>query len=225
MPGGKLTSYDEWVQEQRAKQRREAEDRTRLLPDDLADQILRAAQVERKRLLDRIDAIDEDIETLEARKDALKSEYHDALIKRAPTRRVKRNLDGSVEIIEKEHERYVVGEAAIEVGKRRRAVQEHITMLHRAKAQAGGDLRALTKVEAAAERGVATVLMHIVKKWHTRVNIGRLADKVPMGRSHFADAAGNELPDEALDENGRPARLPSAREARQEADAPLRMEA
>jgi hypothetical protein len=63
--------------------------------------------------------------------------------------------------------------------------------------------REIKQVQTHAGQGIMTALYTIVRSWKAPVGIGELARRIPMGPS-YVDAAGYELPPEALDANGEP---------------------
>jgi hypothetical protein len=53
----------------------------------------------------------------------------------------------------------------------------------------------VAKVERAAERGMESAVLAITQQWTNRVELGEIAERVPMART-FTDPMGYELPPE-----------------------------
>jgi hypothetical protein len=217
--------YESWKQRKIKQQQRRAEERTALLPDDLAEQILDAAEKERVRIQERIEVLDKSEARLDQWIEELAAEKLAATEPTDPERTVnKLNAHGeSVEVTRGSDARRVTTPASREIGcKLRRLKQRKAThqseLRHRRR-----QLADVARVEAAARRGVVSAVLAITRDWQNTIDLGGLAPKVPLAR-RYCDVAGNVLDPEALDDDGQPAALPTARQAREEAGGPLVVE-
>lgn len=180
-----LTKYTDWRARKKIEAEKRAQERVKLLPADLQEQILEACDREREQLQGRIQEIDVELEKLagllaEAR------EKQQAAIK------------------PDDRGRGQVGQAAIEAGKTVRRIRWHIAEFRTERRWRERQLREVGQVKDAAGAGVITGVLAITKSWQNRIVIGELA---PRARG-YVDAAGYELPPEALDADGEPLPTP-----------------
>lgn len=180
---------------QTVKEIRQAAVGRRLLPDDLAQQICQAADRERALILERI-SLDEKRFAALTEQLANARQAERAAWEVTPARTVERErVDGSI------YHRQIgpiskKGVAAIEAGKKVRAISNQIEALKAQRAQMQNELNEIRRVKRCAQTRVMSALYAIVGTWNNRVEVGVLAPRIPLARSYRCDSAGNPWPDE-----------------------------
>ena len=212
MPKGNLIEqYKQWRMGRKLAAQREAEERVKLLPPDLATQILEACGRERQAELARLEVIGQEEARLQEAIAEVRQQLHDAAdVIEQPSRR-RRRLDGTV--VEKPRRGVrVMGQRAIAVRKNLKRLEDHLAALRRERQLIQSKLREINQVEAHAEEGTVSALLHLTNRWRNKIAFGRGMDLPPEARLSRAaipcDALGNPLPPEALTADGRPAPLP-----------------
>jgi hypothetical protein len=160
----------------------------------LVNDILAAARAERSRILARIEGVDQELERLDTMRGRARKAVKDAmLVHRGPDRR-RRRPDGTVEIVHG-RETLVAGDLAVKRKGALREIEEAIAAYKHERAGRQAELSDVAKVERAAERGMESAVLAITQQWTNRVELGEIAERVPMART-FTDAMGYELPPE-----------------------------
>lgn len=190
-------------------QARRAEEQTRLLPPDLADQILEAAVKERALVLSRIDDIEAALTELDG--DLLEARR----ARRAATRQVwavppttKQDLRGETHAT-KGRTVGVMTPATIVAGQHERDIAATIATLKKRRQALLAKLAEIRHIERKCREGVISVLLRVTASWRNSIAIGELLPQVKLGSSYFSDAAGNALPPEALGPDGKPLPTPA----------------
>lgn len=161
-----------------------------LLPPALAEEIRKAAEQERARLLARIDEIDRGLATLaEQLCEARQAERAATIVIEQPaSRRVQ--LDGTIREI-KARPVHFRGPAAIEAGKRVHYLVNWCERLKAEKQSRLNELADIVKVEQLLDEGAAlTVIAELVRKWQTLASSPIVFAITP---PQPTDAAGNAL--------------------------------
>lgn len=223
MPRGRVTDrYESWKQRKIKEQQQRAEERVKLLPQDLAQQILDAAEKERARIQERIEVLDESEARLDQWIEELTAEKLEATRPADPEREVTK-IDArgkEVTVTRGSDARRISTAESREIGCKLRRLKQRKATHQAERRHRLRQLADVGKVEAAARRGTVNAVLAITRDWQNTIDLGGLAPKVPVAR-RFCDAAGNVLSPEALDDDGQPAALPTARQARAAADGPL----
>jgi hypothetical protein len=223
MPRGKpIESVRNWIKRKQSELKERAEERTKLLPAGLQEEILEACNDEREYLMARIDEIDQALEDLGDDLEEAKAARAEAYIVHRPSPRTRRRADGTTMTV-KPRAVHVKGQAAIKAGQAVRAVQGRIEALEQERRGRQAQLREVAQIEAAAKDGVVTALLSITKRWRNQINLTGLQPRVPLA-NRYTDRAGNPLPEEALGPDGEPVEMPSAAEAMARSDTPLIIE-
>lgn len=181
-----LTRYKDWRQAKKIEAEERARERVKLLPADLQEEILEACDREREQLQARIEEIDAELEKLEAVLTEARQNERQARINTTGTGRGQQ------------------GAAAIEAGKVVRRVAAHIYAFQEEKRGRRRQLREVRRVKESAEAGLVTGILAITRNWQNQIVIGDLAPRA----KGYVDAAGYELPPEALDAEGKPLPTP-----------------
>ncbi len=177
----------------------------RLLPADLAEQILTECGRERGAILARMAVIDGSLTNLDLMRAKVREQQRATIEPIETPSRVKNNLDGTTtEIPAQDRGRGRVTKDALELNATIRKMAKHKRALELERQALQGDLHEIRRIEADARRGVMPALLALTDKWRSRMSlVGTLLPPVKLGAS-FTDAAGNPLPPTALDENGQP---------------------
>lgn len=176
----------------------------RLLPADLAEELLANSEIERKRLLDRLAIVDRNLERLDVH--LARARAQEAQVKGLiPARTMLKEL-GDGTMVEKTRRAAVV--ATPESMERRQVCAQFRRQIKHNKAerrQLQSELSEIARIRAIARRGELNELLGLAARWSNPVmsiTLTRITSSSPL---RFTDAAGNELPPEALGPDGRPA--------------------
>jgi hypothetical protein len=192
-----VTTFTDWVNEKVRRQaqseesaRREAE-KVKLLPPDLAACILEAADIERARLLARLDEIDRALDDLAGRIQEARSAEREAVLVVENPPVIRERLDGQTVAIP-QRPILIRGQAAIEAGKLTRGLVGWRARLEAERGDVYRRLREVREVRRSVEQDVVTGLLHIVRGWQMQIS-AILWKLLPPQSAISSDRGGNPV--------------------------------
>jgi hypothetical protein len=184
----------------------------RAMSTNFAAQLLEGIERERAAILERLDVIEAEIAKLQELRHQARQGVLAGIKRQVDPPKTRRRLDGTT-YIRPERDRGVgqLTEESIRARRAGRRIWQHMRAFAAEKQHRLNELGELNRLQTRAEAGDLTALVAVAEKFKQPVFMMGISQRVKgpnelWGRP--SDAAGNLLPEQALDERGRPLPMP-----------------